>query len=78
MSILKWSNVKRLCKVEKERGKKCINCKSKKIEYRQFSPDLGGMYFCSCKCHNLFMKERFIRAMPMKKIGEKNKKLEIK
>lgn len=51
-----------------KRGKKCAYCTKKKLVYRQYSPDLGFLYFCSIKCNHLFERENTYRAMSVERI----------
>ncbi len=57
-------------KVKEEKEKKsCAVCKSKKLKYKEFSPDHNNLYFCSKKCFNAHVKKGYVyRATPLEKI----------
>ena len=78
LNNLSWLNMKRLRQLEKKRGRKCVNCKSEKIKFEQYNFDAGMMYYCSISCHDVFIKNKYMRVDSIKKIEEEYKKLENK
>lgn len=58
-----WSHIKETRELEEKRGKVCAECKSKDIKFKQFSPDLGNLYFCSLKHYKKFSDDNLYRAV---------------
>ena len=72
-SLRGWSGLsfgQALYTLKKERGERCIECLKPEVKYRQFSPDIGGLQFCSMGCYHEFGLSNTYRSCPIEEIKE--------